>query len=99
MNIKLLISVFVPYYCQLLGSPEESDLGFLRSDNARRYIRQLPKFSKQSFSLKFPHVAAAAIDLVERMLVFDPCKRITGMEIIKQLLYHHIFFDFHLFLV
>eukprot|EP00268_Persea_americana_P053842 TRINITY_DN6126_c0_g1_i4.p1 TRINITY_DN6126_c0_g1~~TRINITY_DN6126_c0_g1_i4.p1 ORF type:complete len:370 (+),score=63.64 TRINITY_DN6126_c0_g1_i4:384-1493(+) len=65
---------------ELLGSPEESDLGFLRSDNARRYIRQLPKFSKQSFSLKFPHVAAAAIDLVERMLVFDPCKRITVDE-------------------
>ncbi|KAJ8636990.1 hypothetical protein MRB53_011257 [Persea americana] len=65
---------------ELLGSPEESDLGFLRSDNARRYIRQLPKFSKQSFSLKFPHVPAAAIDLVERMLVFDPCKRITVDE-------------------
>ncbi|XP_077215025.1 mitogen-activated protein kinase homolog NTF6-like [Tasmannia lanceolata] len=62
---------------ELLGSPEESDLGFLRSDNARRYVGQLPKFPKQPFSHKFPHVAPAAIDLLERMLVFDPCKRIT----------------------
>ncbi|RWR95535.1 mitogen-activated protein kinase NTF6-like protein [Cinnamomum micranthum f. kanehirae] len=65
---------------QLLGSPEESDIGFLRSDNARRYVRQLPKFPKQPFSVRFPHVAPAAIDLVERMLVFDPCKRITVDE-------------------
>ncbi|KAJ8620889.1 hypothetical protein MRB53_029418 [Persea americana] len=65
---------------QLLGSPEESDIGFVRSDNARRYVRQLPKFPKQPFSVRFPHVAPAAIDLVERMLVFDPCKRITVDE-------------------
>ncbi|CAN4119933.1 unnamed protein product [Withania somnifera] len=62
---------------KLLGSPEESDLGFLRSDNARKYIKQLPRVPKQPFSKHFPDVSRLALDLAERMLVFDPAKRIT----------------------
>ncbi|KAK6246961.1 hypothetical protein QUC31_018526 [Theobroma cacao] len=62
---------------ELLGSPEDSDLGFLRSDNARKYVRQLPRFPKRPFAEKFPDVSPVAIDLAEKMLVFDPSKRIT----------------------
>ncbi|KAL6011127.1 Mitogen-activated protein kinase ntf6 [Asimina triloba] len=65
---------------ELLGSPEESDLGFIRSDNARRHVMQLPKFPKEPFSHKFPNVNPTAIDIVERMLIFNPCKRITVDE-------------------
>lgn len=65
---------------ELLGSPDDSDLEFLRSDNARRYVKQLPHRPKQPFSVKFPNVSPVAIDLAERMLVFDPSKRITIEE-------------------
>ncbi|GMI81820.1 hypothetical protein like AT1G07880 [Hibiscus trionum] len=65
---------------QLLGSPEDSDLGFLGSDNARKYVKQLPRFPKQPFAEKFPDVSPVAIDLAEKMLVFDPSKRITVDE-------------------
>ncbi|GMI77170.1 hypothetical protein like AT1G07880 [Hibiscus trionum] len=65
---------------QLLGSPEDSDLGFLRSDNARKYVKQLPRFPKQPFAEKFPDVSPVAIDLAEKMMVFDPSKRITVNE-------------------
>lgn len=65
---------------QLLGSPDDSDLGFLRSDNARKYVKQLPRVPKQPFAQKFPNVSPEAIDLAAKMLVFDPCKRITGMS-------------------
>ncbi|KAE8700847.1 Mitogen-activated protein kinase-like protein NTF6 [Hibiscus syriacus] len=65
---------------QLLGSPEDSDLGFLRSDNARKYVKQLPCFPKQPFAEKFPDLSPVAIDLAEKMLVFDPSKRITVDE-------------------
>ncbi|GAY38230.1 hypothetical protein CUMW_035110 [Citrus unshiu] len=65
---------------ELLGSPDDSDLGFLRSDNARRYVKQLPHVPKQPFSQKFPNMSPVAIDLAERMLVFDPAKRITVEE-------------------
>ncbi|XWS53224.1 hypothetical protein CRYUN_Cryun11dG0139500 [Craigia yunnanensis] len=65
---------------QLLGSSEDSDLGFLRSGNARKYVKQLPRFPKQPFADKFPDVSPVAIDLAEKMLVFDPSKRITVEE-------------------
>lgn len=78
---------------QLLGSPEDSDLGFLRSDNARRYIKQLPHLHKQPFSQKFPGVSPVAIDLAERMLVFDPAKRMTGGT---PVIYHFKHFNIYL---
>ncbi|CAL5348111.1 unnamed protein product [Camellia sinensis] len=62
--------------CQLIGTPSEAEFGFL-NENAKRYIRQLPPFHRQSLTEKFPHVHPAAIDLVEKMLTFDPRQRIT----------------------
>ncbi|KAF8379574.1 hypothetical protein HHK36_029015 [Tetracentron sinense] len=65
---------------ELLGSPDESNLGFLPSDNARRYVRQLPQYPKQQFSAKFPNMSHEVVDLLEKMLVYDPNKRITVDE-------------------
>ncbi|KAJ4723775.1 Mitogen-activated protein kinase [Melia azedarach] len=61
---------------ELIGTPSEAELGFL-NENAKRYIRQLPRYQRQSFTEKFPSVHPSAIDLVEKMLTFDPRQRIT----------------------
>nr|QGT52224.1 mitogen-activated protein kinase 18 [Pyrus x bretschneideri] len=61
---------------ELIGTPSEAELQFL-NENAKRYIRQLPLYRRQSFTEKFPHVHPSAIDLVEKMLTFDPTRRIT----------------------
>ena len=73
--IFLLIFLFI---YQLLGTPTEADLGFLQNEDARRYIRQLPPQPCQPLRQSFPHVNPLAIDLIERMLIFDPTRRITG---------------------
>lgn len=65
---------------ELLGTPKASDLGFLQNEDARRYIRQLPPQPRQSLGQVFPHVHPLAIDLVEKMLTFDPTRRITVEE-------------------
>ncbi|KAJ9706010.1 hypothetical protein PVL29_001534 [Vitis rotundifolia] len=65
---------------ELLGSPDDASLGFLRSNNARRYVRQLPRYPKQQISARFPNMSPSAVDLLEKMLVFDPTKRITVDE-------------------
>ncbi|KAJ7951178.1 Mitogen-activated protein kinase [Quillaja saponaria] len=65
---------------ELIGSPDDHSLGFLRSDNARRYVKQLPQYPKQQFSARFPIMSAFALDLLEKMLVFDPNRRITVEE-------------------
>ncbi|KAL9416126.1 hypothetical protein AB3S75_039341 [Citrus x aurantiifolia] len=65
---------------ELLGTPTDADLGFVRNEDAKRYIRQLPQHPRQSLAQVFPHVHPLAIDLVDRMLTFDPMKRITVDE-------------------
>ncbi|KAJ8432463.1 hypothetical protein Cgig2_027760 [Carnegiea gigantea] len=65
---------------ELVGSPDDSSLGFLRSNHARRYVKQLPQYPKQKFPARFPNMSPAATDLLEKMLVFDPNKRITGTK-------------------
>ncbi|KHN35039.1 Mitogen-activated protein kinase 4 [Glycine soja] len=65
---------------ELLGSPVDASLGFLQSENAKRYVRQLPQYRKQNFSARFPNMSSEALDLLEKMLIFDPIKRITVDE-------------------
>ncbi|XP_068665692.1 mitogen-activated protein kinase homolog MMK1-like isoform X2 [Aristolochia californica] len=60
---------------ELIGTPTEADMGFM-SENGRRYIRQLPCHPRQSFRERFPNVHPLAVDLVEKMLTFDPRQRI-----------------------
>ncbi|MFS7942816.1 putative mitogen-activated protein kinase CMGC-MAPK family [Helianthus anomalus] len=65
---------------RLIGSPDDASLGFLRSDNARRYVRQLLQYPKQQLSARFPDKSPGALDFPEKMLVFDPNRRITVDE-------------------
>lgn len=68
---------------QLLGTPTESDLGFIRNEDSKRYLRQLPPHPRQPLATVFPHVHPLAIDLVDKMLTFDPTKRITGKHLLN----------------
>lgn len=68
---------------QLLGTPSESDLGFIRNEDSKRYLRQLPPHPRQPLATVFPHVHPLAIDLVDKMLTFDPTKRITGKHLLN----------------
>nr|VDD09404.1 unnamed protein product [Brassica oleracea] len=61
---------------QLLGSPSEEELGSL-SENAKLYLRQLPYHDRQSFFVVFPNVPYPALDLIMKMLKFDPRQRIS----------------------
>ncbi|KAL2517174.1 Mitogen-activated protein kinase 4 [Abeliophyllum distichum] len=65
---------------ELLGTPNDATLKFLRSDNARKFVKQLPQFPKQQLSARFPNMSPLALDLLEKMLVFDPDQRITVDE-------------------
>ncbi|KHN29324.1 Mitogen-activated protein kinase like MMK2 [Glycine soja] len=65
---------------EVIGSPNDTSLRFLQSDNARRYVRQLPQYPRQQFTARFPSMSPGAVDLLEKMLVFDPNRRITVEE-------------------
>ncbi|KAE8715677.1 Mitogen-activated protein kinase 7 [Hibiscus syriacus] len=71
-QLKLIINV--------LGSQQEADLAFIDNPKARRYIKSLPYSRRTHFSHLYPQADPLAIDLLQRMLVFDPSKRITVTE-------------------
>ena len=67
--------------CSILGTPTEEDTKYIESDRAKRYIQSLPPRPKISFSQIYPESSDQAIDLLEKMLVFDPTKRISVKEV------------------
>ncbi|KNZ81139.1 Mitogen-activated protein kinase SLT2/MPK1 [Termitomyces sp. J132] len=60
-----------------VGTPSEDTLQRISSSRAQDYIRSLPYKPRIPFSTIFPGANPLAIDLLSRMLCFDPTKRIT----------------------
>jgi len=74
-QLKLIVNV--------LGSPDEDDLDFIESQKARSYIKSLPVTSHASLQRLYPRANPFAISLLDKMLSFDPRKRITVTEALE----------------
>ncbi|CAB3405897.1 unnamed protein product [Caenorhabditis bovis] len=61
----------------LVGTPSEDFWSKIQSEEARNYIKNRPPLPRQDLSIIFPFSSPDAIDLLERMLVLDPDKRIS----------------------
>ena len=68
---------------ECLGAPSASDLSMINNPQAVEYIKALPKRPAVSFAKLYPNANAAAVSLLEKMLVFDPRKRITAADALK----------------
>ncbi len=60
----------------VVGSPDEHDLASIINEKARNYIASLKSRAKQPFSRLYPEADTNALDLLDRLLTFDPNKRI-----------------------
>ncbi|XP_031394114.1 mitogen-activated protein kinase 7-like [Punica granatum] len=67
----------------VLGTQKEADLEFIQSAMARKYVKSLPHCRGIPLSSLFPLADPLELDLLEKMLVFDPRKRITASEALK----------------
>lgn len=68
---------------ELLGSPPADVIDTICSENTLRFVQSLPHRDPIPFSERFAsctHVEPEAIDLLSKMLVFDPKKRISAAE-------------------
>lgn len=64
----------------ILGTPPESTLMKIGSTRALNYVRSLPIMRKVPFEEIFPKANPLALDLMERMLAFNPYDRISVNE-------------------
>ncbi|OWB65788.1 hypothetical protein B5S30_g1119 [[Candida] boidinii] len=75
---------------ELIGSPSPVDLQFIKSERSKKYISSLRQFKGLSFKKIFKDSRPELIDLVSKLLVFNPNKRLDVDQAIS-----HTYFDFY----
>lgn len=75
-----------------LGTPNEETLSRIGSPRAQEYVRNLAYMPKVPFQRLFPNANPDALDLLDRMLAFDPSSRISVEEALEHR-YLHIWHD------
>ena len=65
---------------EVIGTPSEEELTFITDDKALLYLRSFGRREKQSLALIYHSSNPALIQIMERMLVFDPRRRLTLEE-------------------
>lgn len=63
-----------------MGTPPDDVVATICSENTLRFVKNLPQRERIPFSQRFADQEPQAIDLLEKMLVFDSVKRITASE-------------------
>jgi len=62
----------------VIGTPKEDDIAQLASEKARNYVRSVRKRGPTDFAKKYPEAGSEALDLLRKLLEFDPHKRYTA---------------------
>lgn len=75
----------------VLGSPTQTDLEFVTKKEAREFVMKLPKKKGKPYNVLFPNANPLALDLLAKMLVFNPNKRAT----IEDCIAHEYFKGLH----
>ncbi len=65
------------------GTPSEEELAFINDPKAERYVKGFEKKEKRTLVELLPNAPAEAIDLLEKMLTFNPYYRITAKEALR----------------
>ena len=68
---------------RILGTPTEEDWAGIKT--FENYKSQLPSYSKKSLKSTFGsrRISDLGVDLLERMLIYDPSKRITAKSALQ----------------
>lgn len=71
----------------IVGTPSLEDQKFIVSQSALKYIKSLPKRTKQNWKNLYPSTSDSGLDLLDKMLTFNPDKRYS----VEQCLSHPFF--------
>lgn len=65
---------------KITGTPSQDFVQKLKSQDAKNYIKSLPKVQKKDFASVLKHASPLAVNLLENMLVLDAEERVTAAE-------------------
>ncbi|KAI9364846.1 mitogen-activated protein kinase [Zopfochytrium polystomum] len=68
---------------ELLGTPPEDVMRTVGSENTVRFVRSLPVRQPVPFTERFKNADPEAIDLLSRLLVYDPRQRLTAAQALE----------------
>lgn len=74
----------------ILGTPSDDDIQCLEKDDAKKYIKIFVPREGIDLATKFPGATPEAVNLLKRMLVFSPNKRISVDEALSSPLFKDI---------
>ena len=72
----------------VIGTPKEEDFKFLSNKDAEAFIKNFKEKSRVNFRSMFPNLEDSGIDLLDKILQFNPFKRPTADECLN-----HEYFD------
>ena len=67
----------------LLGNPSENDISFITDERGIKYLKSFPTIPRGHVHERFPGESGESIDLLKRMIVFNPYQRITAVEALR----------------
>jgi serine/threonine protein kinase len=68
-QLELIIDVF--------GNPTDEEINSIPKEKSRKFLRSLPKKQPKNLEAMFPNANTLALDLLKKLTVFDPLRRIT----------------------
>jgi len=74
----------------LLGTPSQADIEQLERDDAKRYIACFAKREGEGLRAKFPCADSNSMDVLSKMLQFNPRDRISVIQALEHLLFEEI---------
>lgn len=67
----------------VIGTPSEEDISAVGSSAAQKYLRKKSHRPAPEWRQRYPNASPEALDLLKRMLVFNPNKRVTVLEAMR----------------
>jgi len=67
----------------VIGTPTKDEIERIDNDRARSYLRSLPFKPKIDLARRFAGADPAAVDLLQKLLFFDPARRFTARQALE----------------